>query len=315
MAGEKDEPGGPPPLWLMTEEHFAFLAIKKTDDPLVSPPFAIGSEEYVRQVVDRWQNGEEPKEESDQVEEPELKLDDSQESTLSSALTKAVEFSASQSHLIAVTTAAPTIFNYVHVRSNVLDPIVKNCAPIIDDGTVSVYGMDQNQHEDFDKARKALLDLRLGIAALPNATLMSLVASFDALVTDLVARMLRLDKSWMERSDRKLSFDKLAQAISIDDLITNAIREELYQFSRGSHDEQAKFIESNFGIAIRSHWRRWPDYIEVFERRNLIAHGETNFNSRYVSIYAKALVTRVRRSFSDRILRSDRIICNKHSTY
>lgn len=86
----------------------------------------------------------------------------------------------------------------------------------------------------------------------------------------------------------KLAYARLAEAETLEELISEAVREDLYQFSRGSHDEQAKYIETNFGISIRSSWRRWPDYIEVFERRNLIAHGETRFNDRYVSICRSA---------------------------
>jgi hypothetical protein len=40
-------------------------------------------------------------------------------------------------------------------------------------------------------------------------------------------------------------------------------------------------------VAIRDHWKRWPDFIEVFERRNLIAHGEKIFTKRYTSICHK----------------------------
>ena len=46
-------------------------------------------------------------------------------------------------------------------------------------------------------------------------------------------------------------------------------------------------LRKNFHIAIKSHWKRWPDFIEIFERRNLIAHGESKFTRRYVEICTK----------------------------
>lgn len=290
MAANKKKTGSAEskkaPLWITNEEPFAYLAIKKGDVPV--GPFATGNDVYIREVIQRWQRGEEPKEESDEVEEPELPIEDSQEATLSAGLSSAVAFASSQTHLIAVTSSAPTLFDYVHITATILNPVQEATKPVYDDDTAAVFALDQAQYENLDKARKNLLDLRLGVAALPNATLMSLVASFDALIIDLLNKMLRFNRSWMEKGDRKLPFEKLAHASSINDLITEAIKEEVYQFSRGSHDEQARYIEVNFGISIRDKWKRWPDYIEVFERRNLIAHGETRFNDRYVSVCEQA---------------------------
>lgn len=290
MAGRK-KPGATSSekssLWMTEKKAFAFLAIKKTVDKM-HQPFATGTEEYVQTVVERWSSGEPPKAETDQVEEPELPLETTQEATLNEALKKGVEFASSQAHLIAVTAVAPAIFEFVHVSNKIFDPVKANSAPVQDDDVVAVYALTQDQYESLEKARKNLLDLRLGVAALPNATLMSLVATFDALIVDLVAKMLRLNKIWMTKGDRKLGYEKVAEAESLDALITEAISEEIYQFSRGSHDEQAKYFETIFGVSIRFHWKRWPDYIKVFERRNLIAHGEATFNARYVSVCSSA---------------------------
>ena len=285
MADEtKEDEVAPATLWLSTDESFAFLAIKKVKEEDFGTAFATGTEDYIRDVVERWRAGEAPKSETDQVPEPELPLETTQEATLHEALQKGIEFARSQAHLIAITSVAPSLFEAVHVATNILDPITDSGTPVHEDEIATVYPLSSEQHTKVVSARRKLVDLQLGVAALPNATLMSLVATFDALIVDLIAKMLRLDKSWMSKGDRKLGFDKLAEAETLDALIADAIGEELYQFSRGSHDEQAKYIETNFGVSIRSHWKRWPDYIEVFERRNLIAHGESNYNKRYVSI-------------------------------
>lgn len=267
----------------LAKEPFAYLAIKKTDESLARP-FATGNEEYVKKVVERWGLGEEPKAETDEVEEPESPPETTHEATLNEALKKAVAFACSQAHLISATSITPLLLEHVNLTTNVFGPVIDKCAPVQDDDVAAIYALDQDLYEKVDKERRNLLDFRMGLAALPNATLMSLVATFDALVVDLLAKMLRLNKSWMAKSDRKLDFSKIADVESLDELISEAVGDEIYQFSRGSHDEQAKYLETNFGVAIRSHWKRWPDYIEVFERRNLIAHGEATFNKRYVSI-------------------------------
>lgn len=274
-------------LWLTEAKPFAYLAVKKTDNP-IELPFATGDEDYIRAVVSRWKSGEEPKAETDEVEEPELPLETSQEATLAEALDKAVAFACSQVHLIALASVAPTLFEHLNVSSNIFDPVRNKATPVEDSEVATVYPLDRDEYHRLNRATKDLRDFRLGVAALPNAALMSIVATFDALIVDLVAKMLNLNKSWLAKSKRELSYAKLAEASSIEDLISDAIADEIYQFSRGSHDEQARYIEANFAVAIKSNWRRWPDYIEVFERRNLIAHGEATFNKRYVSICSDA---------------------------
>ena len=51
---------------------------------------------------------------------------------------------------------------------------------------------------------------------------------------------------------------------------------------RGSHDEQIRYLEDKLNIKIRSHYDGWGGFMEIFERRNLIAHGNYIVNSHYV---------------------------------
>ena len=51
---------------------------------------------------------------------------------------------------------------------------------------------------------------------------------------------------------------------------------------RGSHDEQIEYIEKNLHIDIRNHYEEWGEFIEIFERRNIISHGNYIINSHYV---------------------------------
>ncbi|MBO0733365.1 MAG: hypothetical protein J2P49_03440 [Methylocapsa sp.] len=51
---------------------------------------------------------------------------------------------------------------------------------------------------------------------------------------------------------------------------------------RGSHTAQAQFIEANLSVQIKDRYERWPNFVEVFERRNLVAHGNLVVNRAYV---------------------------------
>ena len=51
---------------------------------------------------------------------------------------------------------------------------------------------------------------------------------------------------------------------------------------RKSYTEQIKFVESNLNVSIIAHYERWPNFVEIFERRNLVAHGNLIVNEIYV---------------------------------
>ena len=136
---------------------------------------------------------------------------------------------------------------------------------------------------DFDR----LIRLKRGLDALPAALLMSVVATFDSNMADVVRAMLRLRSETFQTGGKTVPLNEILQAKSIEAIKAKILDDEIYQFSRGSHEEQVQYIERNFHISISKHWKRWPDFIEVFERRNLIAHGEKKFTERYVSICKK----------------------------
>lgn len=122
------------------------------------------------------------------------------------------------------------------------------------------------------------------IGYLPASTLMSMVAAFDSIIADLVTVLLKKRKDKLNLGERSVPLADVLASASVDEIIDRFVLNEVYELLRGSHDEQVKFIEKNFDIDIRSDWKRWADFIEVFERRNLLAYGERAFTNRYSEI-------------------------------
>ena len=60
------------------------------------------------------------------------------------------------------------------------------------------------------------------------------------------------------------------------------IDNEINNLMRGSHTDQVQFIESHLDIKIIGHYERWPNFVEIFERRNLVAHGNLVVNEPYI---------------------------------
>lgn len=266
------------------EDFSGYFVIKQPQDgPL--PSFAFGKYDYVDKVIERWKADQKSQNiTEDSVDDAEF----THQSTLTDALKSSVDFGLAQHELIESAEIAPMIIKIAIMQGEIIGVVQKEAKFLKRDQSHILYGLDEKQYakvaESYDRYSMA----KKGLDRFPSAVLLSLVATFDTLVLDILTKMLKLQSDWLERSERTVSLSRIAAASNLEELISEQISEELYQFSRGSHTEQANYIKRNFGIDISKDWIRWPDYIEIFERRNLVAHGETKFNARYVRICSDA---------------------------
>jgi hypothetical protein len=269
-------------------KHFIYFLSRKEADG-VFPAFAFGKIDYIDKVRENWNAGTEGSPTPDastksEVGEPTEPADFTHQSALTEALKASVDFGLAQHELIYAATLAPILLRVGMALTHVIQPVADTAEKISEDEISVTYGLNQAQYTELIKNRDRHKLTVKGMERFPSATLLSIVATFDTLVVDILSKMLRLQTEWLEKSERTISVAKLASAGSIEDIIRDQISEEVYQFSRGSHAEQAAYIKRNFYIDIAKDWKRWPDYIEIFERRNLVAHGEAKFNARYVRI-------------------------------
>lgn len=280
----------------MNKIYYGFFAVQKPEK-FNMPSFAFGNEEHVKNTALNWQNknpvessnNEENQEKnSDKPDVSSIDGDFTHESALTDALRSSVDFGLAQFQLIEASTIAPLIMEYAMLRSTIIGPTVNDADSLDQSDYAEIFGLDERQFADLVKRYNRFSAARRGFERFSSANLLSMVATFDTLIVDIMSKMLQLQKEWLNKSERMVSLERIACAASIEELLKEQISEELYQFSRGSHSEQATYIKRNFGIDIANDWKRWPDYIEIFERRNLVAHGEAKFNKRYVDICTKA---------------------------
>lgn len=177
-------------------------------------------------------------------------------------------------------------------------------------GDYTILGVPPEKVSSLNRKIRRLYHIKDGISSIPANVLMGLVARFDANISRLVRYLLYIRKEKLANSDRAIPVKDILSANSFDDLISDLIDDEIHSLMRGSHEDQIKYIEDNFSIKIRDGFELWPQFIEIFERRNLAAHGEGYVNSRYDRICSKAKVPndfrlpfRERVTFNDKYLR------------
>jgi hypothetical protein len=91
-------------------------------------------------------------------------------------------------------------------------------------------------------------------------------------------------------SDRQISLQEILTKQSLEDVVKHVIEGEVNDLMRGTHTEQVQFVENNLGIKIIDHYERWADFVEIFERRNLAAHGNLIVSNIYVKKCKEARV-------------------------
>lgn len=183
--------------------------------------------------------------------------------------------------LIGFGSQARYVFTRAMMNVEILHPIQKKHEPIEIGTGWRMYAVEFSDLDKLEKGMAKIDRMRNGISALPSSTLMSLVAAFDSVMADLIATLLKLQKEKLNISDKFVPISEVLSASSVDEIVDWFVGNQVYELLRGSHDDQVRFIEKTFDIEIRAHWWGWKDFIEVFERRNLLAHGEREFTSRY----------------------------------
>ena len=150
------------------------------------------------------------------------------------------------------------------------------------DQQYETYGVTEDQYPAVQTQLRHLREFNRGTTVLPGAILLSLVATFDSFIADTLSIMLRHKPERIIDSSKTISVKDILNMSSFDDAISQIAEKEVETLMRGSHDDQIKYIEDKLGISIRLHYDEWGEFIEIFERRNLIAHGNDRINWRYI---------------------------------
>jgi len=134
----------------------------------------------------------------------------------------------------------------------------------------------------FDSALDKVIEIGTGLSVLPASNLLSLVATFDSFISDIAFRAVRT-KPGLYAEDRKLSLKEIMQMGSFDEVVDHVALQDVQDCMRGSHASQISFLEKVCDTKIASEYERWPQFIEIFERRNLVAHQNLEINKTYLA--------------------------------
>ena len=112
--------------------------------------------------------------------------------------------------------------------------------------------------------------------------IVSLISRFDEFLGEFLKIVLHLHPEWLKTSEKTLTYKELIEMKSVEKAISGVISKEIDNLLRGSHEEQIDFIDDKLKIGIKDHFEELPSFLEIAERRNLIAHTGGKVSQQYL---------------------------------
>lgn len=215
----------------------------------------------------------------DEVENPE-KIEDPFAKKYSEMIKRYSDVSKRHRSMIHMTSVLQILPN-AEVDRNIFS-LAKRADRIVSDSDKgSIVEIDLKETLEVERSFRSANRNQEAFQNLPAATIILLTSNFESILAEIVEETIMLRKEIVFTKDKKMSASEILNCSSVDELISRFIKDEVYEFMRGSKAEQIKFISEKLNVDIASAWERWPIFVEVFERRNLLAHGEKKFTARY----------------------------------
>lgn len=121
------------------------------------------------------------------------------------------------------------------------------------------------------------------VATLEKSLFVSLFASFDKFVGDLVIAIYSSTPLLYKNINREISLSEVLKFDSMESLKQFMLDKEVETLRRKSYIEQFKELENKFSITLTK-FDKWPDFVECSQRRNLFTHCDGIISKQYIDI-------------------------------
>ncbi|MER9822212.1 hypothetical protein NKJ50_09780 [Mesorhizobium sp. M0115] len=117
--------------------------------------------------------------------------------------------------------------------------------------------------------------------------ILSLVSKWDEFIAGILRIIYDARPEIISGSERSLNFSEMSSLKSIEDARKMVIDMECESVLRESHSEQFAYLEKKLGTKLREDPQLWPKFIEITQRRNLVAHVGSRVSRQYLDVCGK----------------------------
>lgn len=175
------------------------------------------------------------------------------------------------------------IFLHVHFKNQIQKFLSKQLLVVEEYADQTIYALDEHTRMDLDRRVNKWADMQAGVASLAPSILLGLVASYDSLFASLFSELLLLRPERYNSSERQLSVSEILRLSSFDDVLRKVVNDEVESVTSKGHVDQIAIFEKSFSVDVIKSFTKWPEFVEIFERRNLAAHGDLKVDEKYIS--------------------------------
>lgn len=167
-------------------------------------------------------------------------------------------------------------------KSEIAEYANSNLPVAMDHEGSRIYGMDSGQLSIINKKIDRWSDISTGLKRLSPSILLSLVSTYDSAFSDFARVLLKSKPQRYSGSEKQYTVSEILKMNSLEDIVKRVVDDEIDTLMNKSHTDQISYFEKSFNISIMKNYERWGDFIEIFERRNIAAHGSLKVNNRYI---------------------------------
>ena len=128
-----------------------------------------------------------------------------------------------------------------------------------------------------NRARKYMPHVQI----MRGGVLMSLIGSFEVLLSDLLRLYYERHASALESDEKIHSFNEIRSFGSLNEFLSHVIENKIDGFLRGSLVEWVKFFQ-RLRIDLTRFAPSWADFAECFQRRHVIVHNGGRVSRQYL---------------------------------
>lgn len=170
-------------------------------------------------------------------------------------------------------------------RSREFTKFLKTRATEKTDGENRVsYNMDTLNIHKFSEMVERLKISAIAPQILANAMFVSLILRWDVYFTKLLRIVYEAKSGVVDSSERAISFSDLTRFTSIEEARQHIVEAEIEDLMRGSHEKHFSYLATKLGVKISRDEAIWKHFIEITERRNLIAHTDGTVSKQYIEV-------------------------------
>ncbi len=123
------------------------------------------------------------------------------------------------------------------------------------------------------------------VQTMSRAALGALVSEYEAFLTGMIRVLAHHNPAILISEDEAVSVKKIQEYGSFDDLMDDLIDEKISDLLQGkSHYQVLKWLEGKFDVNITSNPEMISDFVEICQRRHIIAHAGGIVNRKYINI-------------------------------